>query len=75
MIRKLAEDGVLGSKLEVDSVANGSTFNTLAGYNTSGMVGVESVAAEDQRGFVLQNIAFEIGRIGGLRRLPAAQTR
>jgi hypothetical protein len=61
--------------LEVDNVGNGSTLNTPLGFDVSGEVGVPTVSASSQSGFILQGLSFEVGHAKGLGRWPAAQSR
>lgn len=74
VIGKLS-DTDLGSFLAVDSVANGSTLNSVIGFAVGGVVGALTVAAASQTGFVLQGQTYEVGQAAGTRRTPAAQSK
>jgi hypothetical protein len=64
-----------GADLHIDSVANGSTLNNVVGFSVGGQQGVFAVNAEAQTGFAIQEIAFEVGQMPGLNRVPANQSR
>lgn len=68
-------DTDLGSYLAVDSVANGSTLNSVIGFAAGGVTGSLSVAAASQTGFIFQGQTYEIGQAAGTRRTPAAQSK
>ena len=69
------ETGYKGSYLAVDSVANGSTLNSVIGFAVGGVTGSLTVAAASQTGFVLQGQTYEVGQAAGTRRTPAAQSK
>lgn len=64
-----------GSFLAVDSVANGSTLNSVIGFPAGATVGSYTVSAAAQVGFAGQGHSFEVGQAPGLRRTAAAQSK
>lgn len=74
VVGKLDDTG-LGSFLSVDSVANGSTLNSVIGFAAGSTTGSLTVATAAQTGFVFQGQTYEVGQAPGLRRTPAVQSK
>lgn len=76
VLQVIAKDSAgLGSVLDVDSVANGSTLNSVIGLAAGGVVGESPVGLADQTGFVIQAMTFEVGQAPGSQRVPQAQSK